>query len=103
MDLISIGVGVFAILLGILIKHGKQYWLVAGYNTSSQKEKDKFNMDDYAVVMRNGLAIIGITLILSPIIGHIFDISPIFRLIELPIIAWAIIHMMRSSKKYYLR
>ena len=29
------------IVLGVLIKYGKMYFLIAGYNTMSKKEKEK--------------------------------------------------------------
>lgn len=101
MDYFSIGIGIFLILLGVLIKHGKMYWLVAGYNTSSTKEKEKFDIEGYAVVMRNGLAIIGISVIIVPILVMTFQLSPNFRLIELPIILGVSIYIIRSSKNYY--
>lgn len=34
-----IGVAILFIVLGILIKYGKMYWLIAGYNTMPKEEK----------------------------------------------------------------
>ena len=32
------------IVFGILIKYGKMYFLIAGYNTMSKEEKEKYNI-----------------------------------------------------------
>jgi hypothetical protein len=59
-----IGVAVFFIILGILIKYGKMYFLIAGYNTMSKEEKDKINIEGIATLFRNvmfGMALIMIT------------------------------------------
>ena len=34
-----IGIAILFIVLGILIKYGKMYFLIAGYNTRSKEEK----------------------------------------------------------------
>jgi len=41
------------IFLGILIKYGKMYNLIAGYNTMSKKEKKKVDIKGIATLMRN--------------------------------------------------
>jgi Domain of unknown function (DUF3784) len=54
-------VAIIFILLGILIKNGKMYNLIAGYNTMTEKEKEKINVLGIAILMRNvffGMAII---------------------------------------------
>ena len=56
-----IGIAVFFIILGIIIKYGKMYFLIAGYNTMPKEERVKFNADGIATVFRNamfGMAII---------------------------------------------
>ncbi len=52
------------IILGILIKYGKMYWLIAGYNTMPKEEKEKYNIAGIANVFRNvmfGMALIVIS------------------------------------------
>ncbi len=59
-----IGVAVLFIVLGILIKYGKMYWLIAGYNTMPKEDKEKYNIEGIANVFRNvmfGMALIIIT------------------------------------------
>jgi len=41
------------ILLGIVIKHGKMYFLIAGYNTMSKEEKAKYDIEGIATLFRN--------------------------------------------------
>jgi len=56
-----IGVSILFIVLGILIKYGKMYWLIAGYNTMPKEEKEKYNIEGIANVFRNvmfGMALI---------------------------------------------
>lgn len=48
-------------ILGILIKYGKMYFLIAGYNTMSAKEKATYNVAEIAIIFRNvmfGMALI---------------------------------------------
>jgi len=40
------------ILLGIVIKHGKMYFLIAGYNTMSKEEKAKYDIEGIATLFR---------------------------------------------------
>ncbi|MEW7281244.1 DUF3784 domain-containing protein [Aquimarina sp. 2201CG1-2-11] len=56
-----IGVAILFIVLGILIKYGKMYGLIAGYNTMPKKEKKKYNILGIANLFRNvmfGMALI---------------------------------------------
>lgn len=48
-----IGAAILFIVLGILIKYGKMYFLIAGYNMLPKKEKEKYNIDGIASVFRN--------------------------------------------------
>ena len=56
-----IEVAILFIVLGILVKYGKMYWLIAGYNTMPKEEKEKYNIERIANVFRNvmfGMALI---------------------------------------------
>lgn len=56
-----IGIAIICIVLGILIKYGKMYFLIAGYNSMSKKHKEKYNIEGIAHVFRNvmfGMALI---------------------------------------------
>jgi hypothetical protein len=50
-----IAIAVLFILLGILIKYGKMYFLLAGYNTMTQEEKEKYDIERLASLFRNVL------------------------------------------------
>ncbi|WP_224490936.1 DUF3784 domain-containing protein [Robertkochia flava] len=41
------------IALGIMVKHGRMHQLIAGYNTLSKEEKDKYDIEGIATVFRN--------------------------------------------------
>ena len=43
--IIHLSMALFLVLLGCLIKYGKAAWLIAGYNTSSKEEKEKYDLD----------------------------------------------------------
>tara|TARA_B100000497_G_scaffold120676_1_gene149415 strand:- start:4807 stop:5115 length:309 start_codon:yes stop_codon:yes gene_type:complete len=49
-----ITVAILFIAFGVLIKYGKMYYLIAGYNTMSKEEKEKYNIEGIATVFRNG-------------------------------------------------
>lgn len=62
----TIGIAIFFIILGIIIKYGKMYFLIAGYNTMPKEERVKINITSIATVFRN--AMFGMALIM--IIGY---------------------------------
>jgi hypothetical protein len=64
-----IGVAILFIVLGILIKYGKMYWLIAGYNTMPKEDKEKYNIVGIANVFRN--VMFGMALII--IIGYLIS------------------------------
>ena len=70
-----IAVALFFIILGILIKYGKLYFLIAGYNTMPKEKKEKYNIEGIASVFRN--AMFGMAFII--ILGY-----AISKLLELP-------------------
>lgn len=54
-------VAILFILLGVLVKNGKAYNLIAGYNTLSSEEKEKIDIKGISIVFRNamfGMAVI---------------------------------------------
>jgi TRAP-type C4-dicarboxylate transport system permease large subunit len=62
-----VGIAILFIVLGILIKYGKMYFLMAGYNTMPKEEKEKYDIKGIANVFRN--AMFGMALII--IIGFL--------------------------------
>ncbi len=47
----------------MIIKHGKMYYLIAGYNTMPKEKKKKFDISGYASLIRNCLVLIGTIII----------------------------------------
>lgn len=50
-----VGIAIFFIILGIAIKNGKLYFLMAGYNTLPAEEKKKYDVEAIASVFRNAM------------------------------------------------
>lgn len=48
-------IAILFLVLGALVKYGKMYFLIAGYNTMSSLEKDKTNVEEIANVFRNAM------------------------------------------------
>jgi len=57
------------ILLGILIKNGKMYNLIAGYNTMPKKEKEKLDIVGIATLMRNVMFAMALIIIVGYLIS----------------------------------
>ena len=68
-----IGVAILFIVLGILIKYGKMYWLIAGYNTMSKEEKEKYNIEGIATVFRNAMFAMAIIIIAGYLIAKLTE------------------------------
>lgn len=62
-------VAILFIALGIAIKYGKMYFLIAGYNTMPKEKQATYDIDGIATVFRN--AMFGMALIM--IIGYIIS------------------------------
>ena len=39
-----VAIGVLFLVMGVMIKHFKWYWLIAGYNTMSKEQKKKVDI-----------------------------------------------------------
>ncbi|MFK7782015.1 DUF3784 domain-containing protein [Psychroserpens sp.] len=69
----SLIVSIIFIVLGIAIKYGKMYFLIAGYNTLSKEEKDKYDIDGIANVFRNAMFGMSFILIFGYLISKWFE------------------------------
>lgn len=61
----SIVIGVIAILLlimGILIKYFKYYWLIAGYNTATKEEKENYDIKGVSSVVGETVIMLAVCL-----------------------------------------
>lgn len=61
------------IIFGILIKYGKMYFLIAGYNTMSKEEKEKYDIEGIATVFRNAMIGMGLIVIAGYVIANLTD------------------------------
>ena len=68
-----IGVAILIIVLGILIKYEKMYFLIAGYNTMSKEEKEKYNIVGIAKVFRNTMFGMALIIIIGYFAADVFD------------------------------
>ena len=61
------------IAFGILIKYGKMYFLIAGYNTMSKEEKEKYDIEGVATVFKNVMFGMAFIIILGDFIGDLTE------------------------------
>jgi hypothetical protein len=59
------------VFFGILIKYGKMYFLIAGYNTTSKEEKGKYDIEGIANIFRNVMFGMAFIIILGALIGDL--------------------------------
>ena len=68
-----IATAIIFIVLGILIKYGKFYNLIAGYNTMSKEEKAKYNIEKIATLFRNVMFFMAFLITIGYIFSNMFD------------------------------
>ncbi|MBM7614304.1 DUF3784 domain-containing protein [Alkaliphilus hydrothermalis] len=61
-------IAVLFFVLAILIKHFKCYWLIAGYNTASKKEKEKVDIEGLGIFMGNMMYLLSCVMLLGVIL-----------------------------------
>jgi hypothetical protein len=64
-----IRVSLLFIVLGILIKYGKMFFLIAGYNTMSKEERDKVDIKKLANLFKNTMFGMAILIIIGYLIA----------------------------------
>lgn len=92
------------IILGILIKYAKMYFLIAGYNTMPQEEKEKYDIKGIATLFRNVMFGMGLTMIAGYFIANKFD-NPTIEVITFfgaILIGIPYLLIKSNSKKYTL-
>ena len=68
-----ITVAILFIAFGVLIKYGKMYYLIAGYNTMSKEEKEKYNIEGIETVFRNGMFGMALIIIFGSFIAKLTE------------------------------
>lgn len=97
-----ITVAIIFIIIGIAIKYGKLYFLIAGYNTMSKEKKEKYDIEGIANVFRNamfGMALLIISGYFLAIWLNNPTIEPIALFIAV-IIGIPYVLIVSNSKKY---
>lgn len=101
---VLIGVIVFSGLLimglGIYIQKAKAYNLIAGYNTLSNEEKEKFDIEKYALTFRNCFLIMGILMILSYPILLFLSLDKYLSIIAISIIIIGVLYLNYMGQVY---
>jgi len=86
-----IWIGLGFVLLAIVIGVFKQYWLIAGVNTMSKKEKEKIDLEYVGKYFGIFMGIMGFIFLITPFIFrflNIMDYLPYFLFIA--VIAWVV-------------
>lgn len=65
------------VILGILIKYGKMYFLIAGYNTLPAKKKATYDIDGIATIFRNTMFGMALIIISGYFAADLYDNSDI--------------------------
>ena len=65
-----IGFAILLIILGLLIKHAKFYFLIAGYNTLDKEEKSKIKIEEIASLFRNIFLAMAIVIICGYLLAN---------------------------------
>lgn len=99
-----IEVAIFFVILGILIKHGKMYFLIAGYNTMSKEEKEKIDIVGVATLSRNVMYAMSLIMIIAFFIAKKTENPTIENIISFPTILIGVLYLLikSNSNKYKL-
>lgn len=79
-------------MLGVVILSGKGDWLIAGYNTASHEEREKYNMLRVRGVLGTLMFIVACAVFLMQIMPEIYTILIAILLFILAFIAIGIIN-----------
>ena len=92
--------GTILIITGFLVKKFPD--LIAGYNSLTDTQKKKVNIDGLSSMMRNYLIAIGILVILIGLVMSILEVKQHYSImITSLVIVLAVIFMISKSQKYY--
>jgi hypothetical protein len=95
-------IGIVFIIIGLLIKYGKMYFLIAGLNTMNHKQRAEYNIEKIGTLFRNVLGFMGIFMIIGNFLtshfgNYLFDLF----FILVPVITGCIILIYKSNSDEY--
>ena len=95
-------IAILFILIGFGVKYGKMYFLIAGYNTMSAKEKAKYDIEGIATLFRNVFCTMAGVILAASLANYIFDWPEIENAVFMPTlligVLWILIRT--NGKKY---
>ncbi len=90
------------IVLGILIKYRKMYFLIAGYNTMPKEEKEKYNIEGIASLFKNVMFGMALIIIIGYFVANWFENPNIQNYVFWTAIAIGIPYLLiKSNSKEY--
>ncbi|WP_034259008.1 DUF3784 domain-containing protein [Altibacter lentus] len=98
----QIFIALLFIALGVLIKYGKAYGLIAGYNTMSKEEKAHYDIKGIATLFRNVMFTMAAILLLGVLLSYLLK-EPSIETITLfvAILTGVPYLLVRSNSKIY--
>jgi len=85
--------GIIVIGLGIYIHKAKAYHLIAGYNSLSDIEKEKFDIKKYALTFRNCFLMMGILMIAAYPVLRFLHLDKYVSLVSILIIIPGVLYL----------
>ncbi|WP_299105964.1 DUF3784 domain-containing protein [uncultured Winogradskyella sp.] len=67
-------ISILFIVLGTLIKYGKMYFLIAGYNTMSKEKQKNYDIEGIAAVFRNAMFGMALIMLIGLGLSHWLEI-----------------------------
>ena len=90
------------VICGVLIKYGKFYNLIAGYNTMSREDKEQYNIEKIATLFRNVMFYMAIIVFVGYLISKYLEDDKIgFYAIILATITGLPYLLIKSNSKDY--
>lgn len=100
--MVIIGTAILFIVLGALIKYGKMYFLIAGYNTMSKEEQEKYDIEGIANVFWNAMLGMGVVMVLGQIIARLLQVKDLeFGIFFITVIAGVAYLLLKTNSKKY--
>lgn len=100
--MIIISMAVLFIILGALIKYGKMYFLIAGYNTMSKEEQEKYDIEGIANVFWNAMLGMAVLMVLGQIIARLLQVKDLeFGVFFITVIAGVAYLLLKTNSKKY--
>lgn len=97
-----ITIAIIFVVLGIAIKYGKMYFLIAGYNTMPKEKKEKYDIEGIANVFKNTMFGMALILILGNFIINHYEVPQYDKLVLSATIVCGLPYLLivSNSKKY---